>query len=71
MRLNMQPQQSRHIERIAVTDADTELTVRLGETVILAATGQTAKAFGNALLDHYVIVAKRFILLRLTVTRAN
>jgi len=71
MRLNMQPQQSRHLERIAIMDADTELTVRLGETAILAATRQTARAFGNALLDHYAIAATRFILLRLTVIRAN
>jgi len=71
MRLNMQPQQSSHIERIAVTDANTELTVRLGETVTLAATRQAAKAFGNALLDHYTTVANRSVLLRLTVTQAD
>lgn len=71
IRLNMQPQQSSRIERIAVTDANTELTVRLGETVTLAATRQAAKAFGNALLDHYTTVASRSVLLRLTVTQTN
>jgi len=71
VRLNMQPQRSSHIERIAVTDANTELTVRLGETVTLAATRQAAKAFGNALLDHYATVANRSVLLRLTVTQAD
>ncbi|MDQ6957945.1 MAG: hypothetical protein Q9M24_02400 [Mariprofundaceae bacterium] len=71
IRLNMQPQQSSHIERIAVTNANTELTVRLGETVTLAATRQAAKAFGNALLDHYTTVANRSVFLRLTVTQAD
>ncbi len=71
MRLNMQPQRSSHIARTAVTNANTELTVRLGETVTLAAIRHAAKAFGNALLDHYATVANRLILLRLTVTRAG
>ena len=71
MRLNIQPQQSKHTKHTIVTGADTRLTVKLGETVTLAAVRQTARVFGSALMDHYVMAAHRFILLRLTVTRAN
>jgi len=67
----MQPKQSSHIERIAITDANTELTVKLGETITLAATRQAAKAFGNALLDHYAAVANSSVRLCLTVTQAG
>jgi len=71
MRLNIQPRRPNHIEHIAITEADTELTVKLGETVTLAAARQTAKDFGNALLAHHATVANRSILLRLTVTHTD
>jgi len=50
--------------------ANTELTVRLGETVTLVATQQAAKDFGNTLLAHHSTVADRSIRLSLTVTKA-
>jgi len=71
MRLNIQPQRPEHIEHIAITNADTELTVKLGEKVTLAAARETARAFGNALLAHYTIVADRSFYLSLTVTQAG
>lgn len=71
VRLNIQPQRPTHIKHITITEADTELTVRLGETITLAAAHQTAKDFGNAILAYHATVANRLILLHLTVTRAE
>jgi len=71
MRLNIQPQRPGHIEHIAITEADTELTVKPGETVALAAARQTAKEFGNTLLAYHTTVADRSLRLRLTVTQAD
>lgn len=70
LRLNIQPQQLAHVEHIAITGANTELTVKPGETVALAAARQTAGAFGNAILSYHATTAKRSVILYLTVTRA-
>jgi len=71
IRLNIQPQRPGHIEHIAITEAYTELTVKPGETVTLAAAHQTAKEFGNTILAYHTTVADRSLRLRLTVTQAD
>ncbi len=71
MRLNMQPERSSHMEHVAITEAATELTMKMGETVTLAAARKTAKALGDVLMAHYSMVVDRSFRLNLTVTQAE
>jgi len=69
IRLNIQPERPEHVEHIAISEADTELTVKIGKTVTLAAVHKTAKALGDVLMAHYSMVANRSFRLKLTVTQ--
>lgn len=71
IRMNIQPGRSSRVEHISIAEADTEVTVKLGETVTLAAANKTAKALGEVLLAHYSMVADRSFRLSLTVTQAK
>jgi hypothetical protein len=71
MRLNLQPSLARKRQRIVVTEAATELTVPLNETVTLAAVHDAAREVGQALLAHRASIGRRTLLLRLRISAAK
>jgi len=73
IRINAQPRvgQAANGQRFSIAEADTELTLRLGESVTLASTGSAAAEFSNVLLGTDAFNKQRELTMTLTVTKAG
>ena len=68
MRLNVGPRAG-EAETVYLTDAETEVVVRPGETVTLAASNDAASEFSAALTARHALVRKRSLLIQLRIIR--
>jgi len=72
LRINMQPKTKLPDGgRIMVAEAATELTVKLGERVVLAASNSAANEFSTALLGVDALNTRRDLVMTVTITRAG
>lgn len=73
IRINARPRvgQASSGQRFNIAEADTELILRLGESVTLATTGSAASEFSNVLLGTDAFNQHRELTMTLTVTRAG
>ena len=71
MRLNLNPNEEAKTERIAIAEADTELTVPLDETIALAATSEAARVVADALLAHGASIGRRTLVMQFRISRGT
>jgi len=73
VRINAQPKvgQATNGQRFMITEADTELTVKLGETVTIASIGSGAADFSTALLGVNDFNKRQDMSITLTITQAG
>jgi len=69
LRFNMRPNSESQEKIVYVSDAQTQIITKLGETITLASANSSAREFATALTDYHALQQQRDMLIRLHISR--